>query len=171
VSGGPELLLVVGVGRSGTSLLTRLLGEVGFHIPQPEVEPDKTNPRGFGEPQWVVDFHMELMDARGMTVFDGRPKSWETTQAVAEDPAIRRRLRDWLAKELERAPYVVIKDPRVSWFQSLWRGAAGELGVTPSFVTTLRHPAEIVASAKHWYGPWQTDASRAAGWLNVMLRT
>ncbi len=40
-----------------------------------------------------------------------------------------------------------------------------------SFVTMLRHPAEILTSARRWYGDWQTDASRAASWLNVMLET
>jgi hypothetical protein len=35
----------------------------------------------------------------------------------------------------------------------------------------MRHPAEILASAKRSYGDWQNDASRAAGWLNVMLET
>ena len=34
-----------------------ILGQLGFHIPQPEVQADDTNPRGFGEPRWVVDFH------------------------------------------------------------------------------------------------------------------
>ena len=35
----------------------------------------------------------------------------------------------------------------------------------------LRHPAEIIASAKKSYGDWQTDASRARAWLNVILET
>jgi hypothetical protein len=35
----------------------------------------------------------------------------------------------------------------------------------------LRHPAEVLTSARRWYGTWQTDASRAASWLNVMLDT
>ena len=35
----------------------------------------------------------------------------------------------------------------------------------------LRHPAEILTSARKSYGTWQTDASRAAAWLNVMLET
>ena len=56
-AGRPQLLLVVGVGRSGTSLIAGMLGQIGFQLPQPEVKADDTNPRGFGEPRWVVDFH------------------------------------------------------------------------------------------------------------------
>ena len=33
------------------------LQTLGVHVPQPEVSPDDTNPKGFGEPQWAVDFH------------------------------------------------------------------------------------------------------------------
>ena len=66
---------------------------------------------------------------------------------------------------------VVVKDPRDGWFLPLWRSCADELGARTSFVTMLRHPAEILTSARKSYGTWQTDASRAAAWLNVMLET
>ena len=41
-----QLLLVVGIGRSGTSLFTGIVGQLGLHVPQPEVRADDTNPRG-----------------------------------------------------------------------------------------------------------------------------
>jgi hypothetical protein len=71
--GGRQLLLVVGVGRSGTSLMAGMLGQMGFHLPQPEVQANDTNPRGFGEPRWVVDFHHKLLRRRRVTVNDSRP--------------------------------------------------------------------------------------------------
>ena len=95
-----QLLLVVGVGRSGTSLLAGMLGQLGFHIPQPEVQADDTNPRGFGEPRWVVDFHTRLLRERRVTVNDARPAAWEATTAAGEAPAVRDELRGWLAGEL-----------------------------------------------------------------------
>ena len=49
--------------------------------------------------------------------------------------------------------------------------AARELDLSTSFITMLRHPAEILKSARRSYGDWQTDASRAASWLNVMLES
>ena len=171
MSDARELVLVVGIGRSGTSLLAGILGQIGFHIPQPEVNADETNPRGFGEPRWVVDFHRRIMRQLRVTVFDSRPAAWEATGAVASDDAIRAELRDWLAGELAQGEPVVVKDPRVSWFLDLWTRCAVDAGSTPSFVTTLRHPAEILLSARRWYGDWQNDASRATSWLNVMLET
>lgn len=171
MSAQQRLVYVVGVGRSGTSLLAGILGQVGFHIPQPEVRADDTNPRGFGEPQWVVRFHRKLMGRRRVTVFDSRPAAWEATNAAATDDEVVAELRGWLAGELASADAVVVKDPRISWFLPLWTRCAAEVDTPASFVTMLRHPAEILASAKRSYGEWQTDASRATSWLNVMLET
>jgi hypothetical protein len=166
-----RLVLVVGVGRSGTSLMAGILGQAGFHIPQPEVKANATNPRGFGEPRWVVDFHRRLMGKARVTVFDARPAAWDKTRKVASDEAVERELRDWVASQLAEADDVVVKDPRIGWYLPLWERCAGELDVPTSFVTMLRHPGEILASARKSYGTWQTDASRAASWLNVMLET
>jgi hypothetical protein len=166
-----RLVLVFGVGRSGTSLITGILGQLGFHIPQPEIKADETNPRGFGEPEWVVGFHRRLMRRLRVTVFDARPRAWSITARVAGEPAVHDELRDWLAGQLREAGAVVVKDPRIGWFLPLWMDCSAELEVPHSYLMMLRHPAEIVASARAWYGTWQTDASRAAAWLNVMLET
>jgi hypothetical protein len=162
-----RLVLVVGVGRSGTSLLAGVLGQLGFHIPQPEVTADETNPKGFGEPRWVVDFHSRLMRRLRVIVFDARPVAFEKTAAVADAAE----LRTWLAGELAQADDIVVKDPRVGWFLKLWKRTCDELGVQVGQVTMLRHPAEILTSARRSYGTWQSDASRAAAWVNVMLET
>ena len=166
-----RLVLVVGVGRSGTSLLTGVLGQLGFHVPQPEVEADDTNPRGFSEPRWAVDFHSRLLRARRVTVNDSRPRAFESTASAAEDPATHAELRQWLKGQLAEAEAVVVKDPRTGWFLPLWTRSSAELGVDARYVTMLRHPAEILASAAKSYGDWQSPASRAAAWINITLET
>jgi hypothetical protein len=166
-----RLVLVVGVGRSGTSLLTGILGKLGFHVPQPEVKADDTNPRGFSEPRWAVDFHTRLLKARKVTVNDARPVAWESTATAADDPAAHGELRDWLGGQLSEADSVVVKDPRTGWFLALWTRCSAEVGVEARYVTMLRHPAEILASAAKSYGDWQSPASRAAAWINVTLET
>jgi hypothetical protein len=164
-----HLVLVVGVGRSGTSLLSGILGQLGFHIPQPEVQADDTNPRGFGEPRWVVDFHSRILGEQRVTVNDSRPAAWKQMAAAAD--SARPELLAWLRGELDQADSVVVKDPRTVWFLDAWRACAAELGARTSFVTMLRHPAEIVASARKSYGPGLTEAGRSAAWINVTLQT
>src|SRR4051812_45793513 len=166
-----RLVLVVGVGRSGTSLLTGILGQLGFHVPQPEVEADDTNPRGFSEPRWAVDFHSRLLRARRVTVNDSRPGAFEATATAADDDATLAELRAWLEGELAGADAVVVKDPRTGWFLPLWTRGSSDLGVEARYATMLRHPAEILASAAKSYGDWQSPASRAAAWINITLET
>jgi hypothetical protein len=166
-----RLVLVVGVGRSGTSLLAGVLGQLGFHLPQPEVDADETNPRGFGEPRWVVGFHTRLLRARGVTVNDSRPDGFPLTYGATDVAKVRDELRAWLEGEFAHGDAVVVKDPRTVWFLPLWQRCADDLGVATSYVTMLRHPAEIVRSAMTSYGDWQTEASRTAAWLNVALET
>jgi hypothetical protein len=167
----PRLVLVLGVARSGTSLFTSVLGRLGFHIPQPEVRADETNPRGFGEPRWAVDFHSSLMRTRRVTVFDSRPAAWEIMAEAVEDDAVLKDLRSWLTVQFVGTDNVVVKDPRTGWFLPLWLRCADDLGVEISFATTLRYPPEVVSSARRWYGTWQSDPSRAAAWLNQTLQT
>jgi hypothetical protein len=164
-----HLVLVVGVGRSGTSLLSGILGQLGFHIPQPEVQADDTNPRGFGEPRWVVDFHSKILAATRVTLNDSRPAAWQQMGEAAA--TAQGELREWLGGQLELADAIVVKDPRTVWFLDAWRACAQELGARTSFVTMLRHPAEIVASARKSYGPGLTEAGRTAAWMNVTLQT
>jgi hypothetical protein len=133
------------------------------------VQADDTNPRGFGEPRWVVDFHTRVLAAKRVTLNDSRPAAW-AQMAEAADKA-RPELLEWLRGELAGADQVVVKDPRTVWFLDVWRSCAEELGARTSFVTMLRHPAEIVASAKKSYGPGLTEAGRSAAWINVTLQT
>jgi hypothetical protein len=166
-----SLVLVAGSGRSGTSLVSGILQRLGYHVPAPEVPADDTNPRGFAESQWVVDFHTALLKRARVQVSDARPGAWATTADICLEDEVQTRLRTWLEREFGEADHVLIKDPRLSWFLPLWQRCAEAIGVAPRFVTMLRHPASVIDSKQRSYGAWQGDVSRAAGWLNLTLFT
>jgi hypothetical protein len=90
---------------------------------------------------------------------------------VALDEGLVRQVRGWLGKQFREADHIVIKDPRLSWFLPLWRRSADEVGAALRVATVLRHPAAVVDSKQRYYGAWQGDVSRTAGWLNQMLFT
>jgi hypothetical protein len=165
------LVLVAGSGRSGTSLCSGILQRLGFHVPQPEVPADATNPRGFAESQWVVDFHTRLLRRAGVQVSDARPAAWALTARAGLDEAARTELQAWLAGRFDEADALIVKDPRLSWFLPLWRSCARRLGVEPRFLTMLRHPAAVIDSKQRWYGDWQGDVARCAGWVQQTLYT
>ena len=126
-----SLVLVAGSGRSGTSLFSGILQRLGYQVPQPEVPADATNPRGFAESQWVVDFHTRLLTKAAVQVSDARPTAWAYTADVALDEGAHEELGSWLGKQFRSSEHVLVKDPRLSWFLPLWRRCAEEAGVSP----------------------------------------
>jgi len=166
-----KVLFVAGAGRSGTSTMAGLMSILGMHVPQPEVLADDTNPKGFGEPQWVVDNHDRLLGKALVQVSDARPEAWFETGRVATREEERIRAAQWLQSHLEIHPELVVKDPRLSWFIGLWRVAAIRTGATPVFATMLRAPAEVVGSKQKYYANRLGSAHLAASWLNMQLHT
>jgi hypothetical protein len=170
-SEGRSLVLVAGSGRSGTSLFAGILQRLGYTVPKPEVPADETNPRGFAESQWVVDFHTRLLESVSVNVSDARPDAWARTAQLCLDDDVQRELRGWLSAQLADAGHVVAKDPRLSWFLPLWRKCAEDLGTSPRYAMLLRHPAAVIESKQRSYGTWQGDVDRTACWLNQTLFT
>lgn len=163
-----RLILVAGSPRSGTSLFAGMLGALGCHIPQPEVARDDRAPKGFGESQWVVNYHSKLLRRAGVETWDARPAAWSQTADVAREQSAERQLQRWIAAEFDTRDHVVIKDARLHWFLPAWR-RAGETVATPCFITLLRHPLEIVEDKKTPYGErWHPNA-QTASWINSML--
>jgi hypothetical protein len=169
-----RLVIVVGSGRSGTSTVAGTLKYLGLHIPPPEIAPNPTNPRGFFEPRWVVDFHKRLLGRSSVHLSDSRPDAADQARKIGARPRVQAELAEWLATAVQDAPELVIKDPRNSWFQPLWREAAQSVEVTPRFLTMLRHPAEVAGSKQTYYGRNPTadqrigDTWRIAGWINML---
>lgn len=144
---------------------------LGMHVPQPEVAPDESNPKGFGEPQWVVDFHDRLLAEVKVAVADARPVAWTLAAEAASHPQVRREAAAWLTEQLHGHPYLVVKDPRLAWFLDLWRETAMAVGARPVFATMLRPPAEVVGSRLRYYHSRLGTAHLAASWTSALLHT
>lgn len=165
------IVLVAGSGRSGTSTVAGILQRLGFLVPPPEVPADGTNPRGFAESQWVVDFHTDLLCRANVQVADARPAAWADAARLCLDADVRRTLRTWLEAQFDEADDLVVKDPRLTWFLALWRRCAHDAGADVACITMLRHPAAVIDSKQRWYGGAAGTSARAAGWINQTLFT
>ena len=172
----PQVVVVAGSGRSGTSSVAGLLKIAGLRIPPPEVPGNRSNPRGFFEPKWVVELHTRLLRRSGVVLTDARPTAFDLTREVADDGEVHEKVGEWLREQVGHHPLLLIKDPRNSWFLPLWRRAAADAGAEVSFLTMLRHPAEVVGSKDTYYKSRsagetvrQAQTTRVASWLNVAL--
>ena len=150
--------------------MSGVLTALGLTVPQPEVVANEANPKGFGEPQWAVGFHTDLLNRANMQTVDGRPAASALAERAATDERNVDRVASWLGRQFEeRGPELVVKDPRLVWFVGLWRSAAQRCGADPSYITMLRPVPEVVGS-KQWCSSRPFGAaSVASGWVNVML--
>ncbi|HET7385986.1 MAG TPA: sulfotransferase family protein [Nocardioidaceae bacterium] len=171
----PTLLLVTGAGRSGTSTMAGALAHLGVHVPGPYLAANRTNPRGFYESKWSVDFHNRLLQRAAVGIADGRPEAASLMHAAVRAPD-RERLRGWLTQATEGHDLTVVKDPRICWEIPLWSEVAEDLGLRPAYVVMLRHAAEVVGSRATHYADRNRDVDATtfavknlAGWVNAML--
>ena len=175
-----KVVVVTGSGRSGTSSVAGTLKRFGFHIPQPEVETDERNPRGYYEPLWVAEFHKHWLNGISVRTIDSRPHAGD----VAMDdvtPEREETLRAWLAAELDTRPdddVVIIKETRAYWVYPLWQRVVAAVGAELTSLTMLRHPTQVVRSRDSAYLTGQTDALRlqrettnVAAWMNSVFVT
>jgi len=171
-----RFVLVTGAGRSGTSTVAGALNYLGVHLPQPVLATNKSNPRGFFESFWAIQFHRRIMEQANIDTVDARPEAVDLVQDVLR-PEHLEELRQWLAAEAERAPQVVVKDPRSAWMPRLWASAADQAGLRPGYLTMLRHPAETIGSRATYYAKGDEAAVRdyqvtnMAKWVNASLVT
>ena len=182
VQPGTPLVLVSGSGRSGTSSLAGSLKRLGLHVPQPEVEPSETNPRGFYEPQWVIDFHKRHLKELAVFNIDSRPAAVDLVAHYLESGVATAELREWLSGQLTAPDFsgdqIVVKDPHAFWFARAWELATAEVDIDLRWLTALRHPAEVVGSRDIAYLSSQSDdlrltkeTSNVAGWVHAALLT
>lgn len=175
LSGERRIVLVTGTGRSGTSTITGTFAELGLQVPGVVRKPGESNPRGFFEPRWVVDFHNRLLDRARAHTMDGDPRTAARARRSVNSKT-RQELTDTLTGWIAENPRLVVKDPRTVWFIPMWARIASSLDIDISFATMLRHPAEAVASRTvHWSVSENPERIRSrqianlAGWVNVSL--
>jgi hypothetical protein len=165
-----RVLLVVGSERSGTSLLVGVLRALGWNVPQPEWPANEMNPRGFGEPEWVVRFDMRALEWANVHISDARPQAWSLVDDMGTHPSRRRAMVTWLGRAMgDDGRDVVVKDPRLTWLLPSWTEAVRAAGAEPLCLVAARKPAEVVAS-KMKVNPARREAGGLAGWVNVTLR-
>ncbi|WP_420564496.1 glycosyltransferase [Thalassobaculum sp.] len=139
-------LLVLGMHRSGTSALTRVVNLLGVDLGTDLMEAaEGNNERGFWEHQGVVTRHDRLLADLGMRWDDPRamPQDWLEHPATK---AARADLEAILDAEFSDAALWGVKDPRMCRLLPLWRQMLEARGVQATVLHMLRHPLEIARS-------------------------
>jgi GT2 family glycosyltransferase/glycosyltransferase involved in cell wall biosynthesis len=140
-----QALLVIGMHRSGTSALTRVVNLHGVTLGSELPEAAFDNEAGFWENQQVVNLHERLLADLGSSWDDPRElrEGWLGEAATA---GYLDQLVTLIASDFGDALIWAVKDPRLCRLLPLWLKALSRLDIEPKLIFALRHPGEVVGS-------------------------
>jgi O-antigen biosynthesis protein len=131
-----QAIIITGMHRSGTSLVSSLLQRGGINIGEQLLAANSANPRGYFEDVGFYEFHEHLLHERGQTYLHVDPSfAFEPTE-----PEISRA--QGLIAERAQQPLWGWKDPRTSLFLDFWNQLLPE----GRFLFVYRHPLEVLLS-------------------------
>ena len=138
-------LLVLGMHRSGTSALGRLLGLLGADLPSHVIAPDEHNEAGYWEATELFRLHDQMLSRA-----DSRWDDWRPFNPAALDSydriGIEHALLEFLRHEFRESGFFAIKDPRICRFVPLWLGVLGNFPAIPGAIIAVRHPFAVAKS-------------------------
>jgi hypothetical protein len=140
-----KAILVLGMHRSGTSLLTRILSLLGAQPPRNLLPHTSENPGGYWESESVMKLNNELLSASG--------NNWKTYFPIREfwfDELLSGRLHnlatDILHQEFGEAELIVLKCPRICRLVPFWEAVLRDAGYDIATVMILRDPEDVFRS-------------------------
>jgi GT2 family glycosyltransferase len=144
-----KLILVVGMHRSGVSLLGKILSDLGVSLLTNQTQPDSNNYDGYSETHGIIDIHENLLRELGRLWFSeagtiALPPNWEQLPAT-------QRAKSQILHVLKKNPnnedsICAINDPRISIFLPLWKDICDALGIYLNLIHAFRDPREVIAS-------------------------
>ena len=147
---GKDVIFILGMGRSGTSALARILSLCGCVLPATLKDANEANPRGFWEPVDALKLNDEFLFRHGATYFDPTLRlQGELTFAPDETEGYIAQICAFLRHCPQGAP-LVIKDPRITALFYFWLEAARRAGLGVKVIVAIRSPSEVAASMGAW---------------------
>lgn len=143
-----RVLFVLGMHRSGTSLVARSLKCLGAELGEAAVWSGPDNPTGFWEHQGVLAVNEQVLRLCGAS-WDAPPGDRhleESCQRLPELVYLRGGAEHMLRRELDRHPVFAVKDPRLCVLMPFWKPVLAGLGCEVSVIRVVRHPGSVAAS-------------------------
>src|SRR5262245_44014369 len=140
-------VLVLGMHRSGTSALARLVNFLGAALPRHLMPANEANPRGYWESKPLVGLHDELLEASDSAWDDWRAlgSRWKESDAANRFSA---RIRLMIDEEYGNAPLFVMKDPSVCRTLPYWMSILEKSGFRTAPLIIVRNPLEVAESLR-----------------------
>ena len=139
-----QAIVVLGMHRSGTSLLAKALEIFKYNFSENLMEPNEDNPSGFWEDIDIVEFNESLLSSNQVSWdIPLDPRSYNFSNDF-KDRA--RRVLD--KKFFERKRLIIKKDPRISILLKFWSEQFTDLDIHVKYVVSYRNPLSVASSLK-----------------------
>jgi len=139
-----RVVIVLGAGRSGTSLLMQILVDMGMQVSRNLIPANVSNPEGFFEDVDFKDIQAGLNSCLNVPLSLPLPENWLDTECANKaKSSLNPLLRSLLD---EHAGILGIKDPRISTFLPLWLLLFNPLRVVPNYILAVRDPRSVITS-------------------------
>jgi len=133
----PVTIVVLGMHRSGTSCITRIINLCGTRVGDQLLGQMDSNERGHWEHMDALNINRDLLERSG--------GSWEAPPADVQAPLpIRMRMRRFLAQLHGGGQPAVWKDPRTTVTYPAWKPEVAH----PVLVAIFRHPLSVAQSLR-----------------------
>jgi hypothetical protein len=148
-AGTYPVVVVLGMHRSGTSLLSNVLHYLGVDMADETDRATDRNPNGYWERPDLFQLQDELLEAIGRPLTNPShclpmPPGWWRDKKVLP---FRTRLREYLEDHRARdSGWWGFKDPRTCRLLPLWLQVFEQMGITARFVWAVRSPSEAAVS-------------------------
>ncbi|MEM7327822.1 MAG: hypothetical protein AAF437_03720 [Pseudomonadota bacterium] len=159
-------LIVLGMHRSGTSALTRVLNIMGCDLPKTLLGANESNEEGHWESDKGRELNNDVLASAGSNWQDWTQfnPDWYNSPKYND---YKQRLISTISNEYPERGLVVLKDPRICKLLPLWTDALTSMDVRPLNILCLRHPVEVAASLAKRNGI--LPASGFLIWLRYVL--
>ena len=159
-------VMVLGMHRSGTSALTRVISLLGADLPTNLIGALPSNAKGHWEPEHLNNYHNTML-ARGLSRWDDWRAFNLDDLSIASIAEIQNTIRQLIDEAFGQSRLFVLKDPRICRFAPFYLDVLGELGIEPRVVLPLRNPLAVLGSLQERDG--MTPGFAALLWLRHVL--
>ncbi|WP_158809673.1 glycosyltransferase [Beijerinckia sp. L45] len=139
-------LVVIGMHRSGTSAMARVLSLAGAELPNDLMPPKADNPSGFWEPLDISEFNERLLGRYGSKWHDVLSHRLRETGLIPEN--LRQEASLYIRSNYSGTRSIVLKDPRISRFVMDWDLLLRSENYNPTYIIMVRSPIEVAESLK-----------------------
>ncbi|MBK5260363.1 MAG: sulfotransferase [Thermoanaerobaculia bacterium] len=136
-------IVVLGMHRSGTSVVTQVLSALGIYagLPDELTPPDMFNPTGFWEHKEVVEINREILATLGASWADTRTADVSRLSSEQREGYVQR-ARQVVDRSLKGHGPFLLKDPSMALLFQLWR----DVLQNPICVIAWRDPMAVARS-------------------------